>query len=242
MKQRLVYLFSTTVALGACLEEDPPATTSQVFFVSPARGDRVGPDFHVELAVTGFTVKPSGVVAPATGYAVLFIDQPCLTAGARLTTTGGWVALSGGELETDLSLDLGTHQLCVQLFDGNGVALAVSQTIEIVVGEVRVRFVKPEYGATHPRRVHFELESDGVVIAPRGEASPGVAHYYLVIDADAPREGTHVGGAPGMVNLIHGESTTEVELQPGWHEVWLGLADGNDVALEPRTRIQFQTY
>lgn len=233
-----------SLSTPACLEDEVPAPTAspRVFFVSPSTGDRVGRELHVELAVTDFTVKPAGATGPATGYLTLFVDEPCATAGDRIVGAPTRVVLDRGELEADVSLDVGRHVLCAQASDGEGVALSAAQLVEIEVIEARVSFVSPQYGAAIGRHVRFELASEGIEIEPAGELRPGAGHYYLVLDAPSPEVGAPIADAPGVLALSAGESVVELDVSLGFHEVWLGVADGLGVALEPRTRVQFHAY
>lgn len=242
---RTLTVLAFPLALTACLEDEAPTPApapARVFVVSPSNGDEVPTELRLELGVLNFRLEPAGRVRDGAGYLTVFVDEPCLAPGQIIAPAASRLSLTGGEAFVELSLEPGVHRLCVQASDGAGKALPLTSVLELRVVEASVRVVSPSSGAGVGRRFLLELASQGIIIEPRGTARLGAGHYYLVIDDDCPPEAFPIGVAPDVVNLSGGESKLELELSAGVHELCIGLADGEDRALAPRTSLMLYVY
>ena len=97
----------------------------------------------------------------------------------------------------------------------------------------RVFFVLPSDGATvvgplndGKVRVHVQMGVEGLQVTPAGELADGTGHHHIIIDEDAvPRE----QAVPADEHHIHyglGQTSAELELEPGPHTLRLQFADG----------------
>lgn len=227
------------LALGsACLEDDEPTpVTPRIFFVSVAHGDTISTDVRLDFGAIGFRVKPAGGVEEGAGYLTLFIDEPCVPAGEIIRPSSSRLSLTGGETFVELALDPGRHRFCLQASDGRGVALGITSVLEVEAIEASVRIVSPQGNQAVPSKFTLKLAAEGVVIEPAGEARIGAGHFYVLIDEECPPESFPIKLVPGVINLANGETEVELELPFGTHEVWVGIADGEDVAMAPRTML-----
>ena len=108
----------------------------RVFFVAPTDGATVSSPVHVKFGAQNFTVEPAGQVRPNAGHLHLAIDRDCVPAGQVFPTDATYIHYGKGQMETDLTLSLGRHTLCLQAADGAHVVLGgdgLHQTITITV-------------------------------------------------------------------------------------------------------------
>ena len=121
----------TATAMAACGEDDPGATAS---FASPADGDSVAGGVDLELAADGITIEEAGAVHDDAGHFHVLADVGCTEPGAAIAKDADHVHLGKGQSEGTIYLEPGSHQLCVQVGDGEHHALDVSDTINVEVG------------------------------------------------------------------------------------------------------------
>ncbi len=100
--------------------------------------------------------------------------------------------------------------------------------------DAEVTILSPEDGAsiTSPVTVEFGLE--GMDVAKAGDDSEGTGHHHLLVDLDElpPMDET----LPSTDQVIHfggGQTSTELELEPGEHTLQLLLGDHMHVPHEP---------
>ncbi len=222
---------------SACLEDEEPVVAPRIYFVSVADGDRISADVRLDFGAIGFRVKPAGAAEEGAGYLTLFIDEPCVPAGEIIRPSTSRLSLTGGETSVELALDPGHHRLCLQASDGRGVALGITSLIEVEAIEARVRIVSPMRNDAVRGKFTLKFEADGIAIEPAGEARIGAGHFYVVVNEECPPESFPIKLVPGVINLVNGEHEVELDLPFGTHDVWVGVADGKDFALAPRTMI-----
>ncbi len=91
---------------------------AQVFFVAPADGATVGPDFKVEFGAKNISVAPATNTAPGTGHHHLLIDQKELPpADAPIPNDATHKHYGKGQTEDTIHLEPGDHTLQLDLAD-----------------------------------------------------------------------------------------------------------------------------
>jgi hypothetical protein len=128
-------LFISGVVIAQQLQKSAAPGDAAVYISSPASGAVVSPTFTVVFGLSGMGVAPSGVERANTGHHHLLIDgsaMPDLNTplGTSVTHFGG------GQTQTTLTLDPGTHTL--QLILGDHLHLphqpaVVSEVITVTV-------------------------------------------------------------------------------------------------------------
>lgn len=98
--------------------------------------------------------------------------------------------------------------------------------------DAAVFVTSPDAGATVGSPVELEFEAEGIELAEAGEPAVGEGHVHVLVDQDCPELGETIPGpdeeaeAEGIFHLGDGSSATELELDPGEHELCAQLGDG----------------
>jgi hypothetical protein len=127
----LATAIALTAAVAACGDDDPAATAS---FASPADGASVAGGVDLELPADGITIAEAGEVHEGAGHFHVLADVDCTDTGEAIAKDADHVHLGKGQSEGTIYLEPGSHELCVQVGDGEHHALDVSDTITIDVG------------------------------------------------------------------------------------------------------------
>jgi hypothetical protein len=110
---------------------------AEVYVIAPADGATVGRDVVVRFGLKGMGVAPAGVAKEHTGHHHLLIDVKTLPpAGQPIPNDANHMHFGGGQTQTTLHLEPGTHTLQLELGDANHVPFApplVSKKITIHV-------------------------------------------------------------------------------------------------------------
>ena len=102
----------------ALLSSPTAFAETELYFISPKDGDKVGGEFNVRFGLRGMGVAPAGVDAANTGHHHLLIDVDTLpTMDAPLPKTEQVRHFGGGQTETILDLPTGKHTLQLVLGD-----------------------------------------------------------------------------------------------------------------------------
>ncbi len=226
MKNDVRKLISTLflAASAACFEDGPAAS---IGFVTPEEGGSVFTDVDVKLALTGVTLDPQGT------HLHLMIDEPCLTEGQTITPSASRLDL-GLHSEIALMLSAGSHRLCAQLADLNGVASAVRAMVSFTVMDrvpSTVHIIEPQNGTALARTFTMKLASAGIAIVPIGAPQEGEGHYFVRVDARCPAAGQTLPREDALHDLSDGASELTLTLERGWHDLCAGLADGTGIVL-----------
>lgn len=103
-----------------------------------------------------------------------------------------------------------------------------------------VEITAPEDGATVSSPVTFEMSAEGIEIEPAGEVVEGAGHFHLLVDVDCLPEGEVIpGGEDAYQHFGQGQTTAELELEPGEHTVCLQVGDGAHAALDVTDTVTF---
>jgi len=131
----------TAVALAmsfgalACSSDDPgPNAGASVEFTSPDDRAAVAGGVHVAMRATGITIERSGDVHDNAGHFHVIADHACTEPGAAIAKDADHVHFGGGQTEGVIYLDPGDHELCLQVGDGQHIALDVTDTVSVTVG------------------------------------------------------------------------------------------------------------
>ncbi len=84
-------------------------------------GQTVSSPVRVAFGLSGYGVAPAGVTMPNTGHHHLFIDTLEVTPGAPVPADPNHVHFGGGQTETVVTLEPGSHTLMLVLADANHV-------------------------------------------------------------------------------------------------------------------------
>ncbi|MEX0659494.1 MAG: DUF4399 domain-containing protein [Egibacteraceae bacterium] len=112
---------------------------AQPEFVTPANGDTVSSPVTVELSATGVTIEAAGDPAIGEAHYHVGVDTGCVEEGEVVPGPGeeaeadGYFHLGDGSDSTELELEAGTYELCLQLADGAHRAFGGSDEITITV-------------------------------------------------------------------------------------------------------------
>jgi len=105
-----------SLAIAQDLPVTPAPEGATVQIVSPKDGDIVESEFKVIFGLSGMGVAPAGVENDKTGHHHLLVNQESLPAEG-LPMGNPPIHFGGGQTETTLTLEPGTHTL--QLIMGN---------------------------------------------------------------------------------------------------------------------------
>lgn len=101
--------------LAAEIERTPSPEGAEVYFIEPADGATLPQTFTVAFGLKNMGVAPAGTDKPATGHHHLLIDQELPPFDQPI---GGDVKhFGGGQTQTDVTLEPGTHTLQLILGD-----------------------------------------------------------------------------------------------------------------------------
>jgi hypothetical protein len=105
----------TTMPARAEIERTPSPEGARVYFIEPADGATLPQTFTVKFGLENMGVAPAGTVVAATGHHHLLIDQELPPFDQPI---GGDIKhFGGGQTQTEVTLDPGTHTLQLILGD-----------------------------------------------------------------------------------------------------------------------------
>lgn len=103
-------------APGLPITAAPPG--AEVYIISPADGATVGQHVTVRFGLKGVGVAPAGVSKDRTGHHHLLVDVKQLpVAGQPIPSDAQHIHFGGGQTETTITLEPGTHTLQLELGD-----------------------------------------------------------------------------------------------------------------------------
>ena len=130
MRIELVALsaLALAAAFGSAVAADVPATAepartkspagTELYFITPKNGDKVGPAVLVEFGLKGMGVAPAGVTVDKTGHHHLLIDvEKPPSANEPIPADANHVHFGGGQTQTTITLKPGKHTLQLNLGD-----------------------------------------------------------------------------------------------------------------------------
>ena len=134
----LLSLMVSLVALAGCAEmqmvkDGSGDTTEKVFFIEPADGATLGPEFKVVMGVKGMQLMPAGESAKNTGHHHLLIDAAPIAGGNVIPKSDKHLHFGKGQTETTLKLPPGKHTLMLQFGDGQHVSYGEKMRAAITV-------------------------------------------------------------------------------------------------------------
>ena len=120
----------STASVTASMAQDLPVTPApegaKVMIISPKDGDTVGKEFTVQFGLEGMGVAPAGVEKENTGHHHLLVDQTELPEAGKPMGEPP-LHFGGGQTQTTLTLEPGTHTL--QLILGDKLHIPFEPTI-----------------------------------------------------------------------------------------------------------------
>ena len=110
---------STPVVLE--MPRTPSPKGARVFFSNITDGDTVSSPVTLQFAAENISITKAGSYEPATGHHHLLIDSELPPMNQVFPADDQHIHFGGGQLETVVELDPGTHTLQLLLGDGNHV-------------------------------------------------------------------------------------------------------------------------
>ena len=105
------------VGIAVATEPTRSASDAEVYFISPVDGAIVDSPVTVRFGLRGMGVAPAGTDRPGTGHHHLLIDTGLPPLDAPVPADGQHVHFGGGQTETTIELEPGTHTLQLLLAD-----------------------------------------------------------------------------------------------------------------------------
>ncbi|WP_206081108.1 DUF4399 domain-containing protein [Marinobacter orientalis] len=100
--------------------------------------------------------------------------------------------------------------------------------------DAEVTIVSPEDGTTVTSPVAVEFALEGMEVAEAGTDREGTGHHHLLVDVDTlPPMDAPLPSTEQIIHFGGGQTSTEVELEPGEHTLQLLLGDHMHVPHEP---------
>ncbi len=128
-------IFNANVSAKELVVQKKSAEKVKAYIISPLDGETVSQTFTVRFGLSGMGVAPAGIDKPGTGHHHLLIDSKALPA-AGIPMGSNVKHFGGGQTETQLSLNKGTHTLQLILGDKFHIPhspMIVSEKIKIIV-------------------------------------------------------------------------------------------------------------
>ncbi|MFY9178889.1 MAG: DUF4399 domain-containing protein [Venatoribacter sp.] len=124
--------FSMISGIGFAAPEN-----AEVYFITPQDGATVGTTFDVVFGLKNMGVAPAGIEKANTGHHHLLVDVEKLpAAGLPIPADKQHLHFGGGQTQTTITLEKGTHTLQLNFADHNHVPFApavVSKKITVTV-------------------------------------------------------------------------------------------------------------
>ncbi|HUF31798.1 MAG TPA: DUF4399 domain-containing protein, partial [Acidimicrobiales bacterium] len=150
---------------------------------APEDGATVARRFTVEMTAEGIEIEPAGEVRDGAGHFHVMVDAGCVEPGEAIPKDDQHLHFGGGQLEAQLFLEPGEHELCLQVADGAHVALPITDEITVNVDgeEPYVTLEVPE-GETATSPLPVTMTAEGIEIEPAGEVRDGAGHFHVMVD------------------------------------------------------------
>ncbi len=251
--KRFPRILAVTIALAlvgaACGDDDDqPATSGEVgpttpidddtssdasaAFTVPDDGAAMAQRFNIQMEADGIEIEPAGEVNEGAGHFHVMVDVGCVEPGETIPNDDAHRHFGGGQLEAQLFLEPGEHELCLQVADGAHDALDITDEITVTVDpdQPYVTLEVPE-GDTVSSPVPLTMTAEGVTIEPAGEVHDGAGHFHVMVDVDCVEEGETIPKDDDHLHFGDGSTTSELDLEPGEHTLCLQVGDGEHKAL-----------
>ena len=103
---------------GAAPVRTKASAGTELYIISPRDGDTVGREVTVQFGLKGMGVAPAGITLDRTGHHHLLIDVATPpSANEPIPADARHVHFGGGQTQTTLTLEPGTHTLQLNLGD-----------------------------------------------------------------------------------------------------------------------------
>ena len=138
-----------------------------VYFISPADGAVVKSPVTVRFGLAGMGVAPAGIAREETGHHHLIVDSPLPDLALPIPSDAHHHHFGGGQTETTLELDPGTHTLQLVMGDASHLPHeppVISEQISISVTNLEVRLFQRDESSRYelivevPFGLRFDLE------------------------------------------------------------------------------------
>lgn len=211
---------------------------ASVQFAAPEDGATVARRVTIVMEASGVDIEPAGEVREGAGHFHVMIDAGCVEPGATVPSDDQHVHFGRAQVEAQLFLEPGDHDLCLQVGDGEHSALDITHEIRVTVDEDEpfVTLIVPE-GDTVSSPVAVTMEANGVEIEPAGDVRDGAGHFHVMVDADCVEPGETIVNDEQHLHFGDGRTETELDLAPGEHSLCLQVGDGAHTALPLTHRV-----
>lgn len=112
----------------------PGGGIATVTFTSPADGARIAGAVDLRMVADGVVIEEAGEVREGAGHLHVMTAGQCVSEGEAIPKDADHVHFGKGQLEDQIFLRAGTHELCLQVGDGAHVAQPITETLTVTVG------------------------------------------------------------------------------------------------------------
>jgi hypothetical protein len=180
------------------------------------------------------------MVIEGAGHLHLLIDEEFVEAGEVIPADETHLHVGPGALTATVSLEPGEQTLRLQFADGAHTALEGDQyrdeitvTADEEAEDNRVMLVAPEDGATVSSPFSVTWAATGLIIETAGQAiRPEGGHLHLLVDEEFVDAGEVIPTDASHLHFGRGQTSVQLELQPGEYTLRLQMANGAHLAYD----------
>ncbi len=129
------------ISAAACGDDEPTPVVGgegegdpTIAFGSPEDGEHFAGAVDLFMTAVGVAIEPAGEVHPDAGHFHVIADEECTPAGAPIERDADHVHFGQAQADGKIYLEPGEHDLCLQIGDGEHMALDLTDTTTITVG------------------------------------------------------------------------------------------------------------
>lgn len=111
-----------------------------------------------------------------------------------------------------------------------------------VLGKVVIRVLAPQPHSEVRSPVPFELEAEGVTIAPAAELEPGKGYLVIAVDGRCTPANQAIAKDSRHVHLLLGERRAAVNVPPGMRDLCVQVAYGDGRAYDGSAELTLYVY
>ncbi len=226
---------ASAAGTGSAAAKPPAAPKGDVFFLQPAAGSTVFPDFDMAFGVKDLELAAAGAKDNKKGYVVVILDGKPIPAGKDVPKDDKHLVFAKGEKMGEAKLPVGKHKLTIQFVSGAGKSWGekLSQTIEVEVledqGARSVAFLEPKDGdkVKSPVKFKFDVKGMKIELAGKDPKARTTGHHHVLIGHDSIPVGQVIPTNETHKHFGKGQTEAELELKKGKHKLTLQFADGS---------------
>ena len=227
--KRIAALIGLVALVGAaCTTTDPAVTPDENVSLGVTSPSEVGGNVvTLDVEATGIDiVAPDGDTSGDTGHFHVFIDRDPVAAGEVIPKEPGIVHSASDPIVIS-GISPGEHTFTVVFGDGNHQRIgdtAASATVTTSGPNVAAAATVDGSAVT----VDATVEGVDVVVEP-----PSAEHLHYFLDVEPTLDGTPIPADDPAIIHSRETSVTFEDVAAGDHTIWVVLADGEHIPLDP---------